>query len=246
MNSEERAQLLKKRSAAVAMVFCFVAVIAMVGVYTFSNYQKTLEQQLAEAEIGLEETENESTSANTDEIVLPETDEITSGTEEDLENTEMSEGAGQTDTTSTTVTHEVWFDESSTLDWPASGSVLINYSMDKSVYFQTLDQYKYNPALIISGNVGENIGASAAGFVTAVEQDAQTGLTVTLNMGNGYSAVYGQLKEVPVKVGDYVEEKQIVGYLSEPTKYFSVEGPNLYFQILKDGEPVNPMDYMEG
>ena len=117
--------------------------------------------------------------------------------------------------------------------------------MDKTVYFSTLEQYKYNPALIIGGQVGEMIGASAPGVVTNVEQSAQTGTTVTLDMGNGYSAVYGQLKEVPLEVGDYVDAGQTVGYLSEPTKYYSVEGPNLYFEVLKDGAPVNPMDFME-
>lgn len=246
MNSEERAQLLKKRGAAVAMVFCFVAVIALVGVYTFSNYQQKQEQQLAEAEIAAEDTMEESATTAADEIVVPE--ETTSNAEDNIENPETIEQTEQpaADTTSAGVTHEVWFSEDSTLEWPASGSVLIDYSMDHTVYFSTLDQYKYNPALIIGGNVGENIGAAAPGFVTAVEQDAQTGLTVTLNMGNGYSAVYGQLKEVPVEVGDYVEKNQIVGYLSEPTKYYSVEGANLYFKVTKDGEPVNPLDYMEG
>lgn len=237
MNSEERAQLLKKRGAAVAMVFCFVAVIALVGVYTFSNYQKQQEQKLAEAEISLDKTIEEITSTNTDEIVLSE-EETTSNAEEEEIVTE--------ETTGTEIVYNVWFDENSVLDWPASGAVLIDYSMDQSVYFATLDQYKYNPALVIAGNVGENIGAVAPGIVTAVEQDAQTGLTVTLDMGNGYSAVYGQLKEVPVQVGDYVAEYQIVGYLSEPTKYYSVEGPNLYFKVTKDGEPVNPLDFMEG
>lgn len=237
MNSEERAQLLKKRGAAVAMVFCFVAVIALVGVYTFSNYQKQQEQKLADAEISLDKTIEEITSTNTDEIVLSE-EETTSNAEEEEIVTE--------ETTGTEIVYNVWFDENSVLDWPASGAVLIDYSMDQSVYFATLDQYKYNPALVIAGNVGENIGAVAPGIVTAVEQDAQTGLTVTLDMGNGYSAVYGQLKEVPVQVGDYVAEYQIVGYLSEPTKYYSVEGPNLYFKVTKDGEPVNPLDFMEG
>lgn len=238
MNSEERAQLLKKRGAAVAMVFCFVAVIALVGIYTFSNYQKQQEQKLAEAEIALDKTMEENiASTNTDEIVLPEEDS-TSDAEDESETNVETTGEG--------VAYNVWFDENSVLDWPASGAVLIDYSMDQSVYFATLDQYKYNPALVIAGNVGENIGAVAPGIVTAVEQDAQTGLTVTLDMGNGYSAVYGQLKEVPIQVGDYVAEYQIVGYLSEPTKYYSVEGPNLYFKVTKDGEPVNPLDFMEG
>ena len=36
-----------------------------------------------------------------------------------------------------------------------------------------------------------------------------------------------------------------IGSLNEPTKYYSVEGTNLYFQVLKDGEPVDPMNFME-
>ena len=92
---------------------------------------------------------------------------------------------------------------------------------------------------------GETINASAAGTVTAIEESAQTGVTVTLDMGNGYSAVYGQLKDVQVKTGDYVAAGSAIGSLNEPTKYYSVEGTNLYFQVLKDGEPVDPMNFME-
>ena len=117
--------------------------------------------------------------------------------------------------------------------------------MDHTVFFSTLEQYKYNPALIIGGEVGETIAASAAGIVTNIEDTAQTGTTVTLDMGNGYSAVYGQLTDVPVSIGDYIASGETIGTLNEPTKYYSVEGPNLYFEILKDGEPVDPMNFME-
>ena len=236
MSKEERAALLKKRMASVAMVFCFVAVIALVGAYTYSNYRT---QQLADAQAALEASESkESESTTATDIVLPESETTTLEAEKNVASEAQEEVSSGT-------AYEVWFSEDSTLLWPASGSVLIDYSMDQSVYFSTLDQYKYNPALIIAGNVGENIGASAPGIVTAVEQDAQTGLTVTLDMGNGYSAVYGQLQDVPVSVGQYVETNQIIGYLSEPTKYYSVEGPNLYFKVIKDGEPVNPLDFIE-
>ena len=142
-------------------------------------------------------------------------------------------------------TSGVWFSEDSILAWPASGAVIMGYSMDQTVFFQTLEQYRYNPAMIISGEVGESIGASAAGIVTIIEETAQTGTTVTPDMGNGYSAVYGQLADVPVAVGDYVDTGESLGTLSEPTKYYSVEGPNLYFEVLKDGQPVDPMNFME-
>lgn len=254
MNNNEKLPFLKGKGASVALVLCFVAVIAMVGAFTYNNYQRGMEQQLAEAEEQTEDlTKEESEATTTNDIVLPKAERNTSDTEEDEKEedadekkAEETEQSNTGDVSTAGNTAELWFGEESTLEWPASGAVLINYSMDQTVYFSTLEQYKYNPALVIGGEVGETIAASAPGIVTNVEQDAQTGLTVTLDMGNGYSAVYGQLKEVPVQIGDYVDTGATVGYLSEPTKYYSMEGPNLYFKILKDETPVNPLDFIEG
>ena len=241
MNKNERPSFLRGKGAAVGIVICFVAVIAMVGAYTFNNYQKQLDEQVAKAEDQAEElTEEKSEEAATDDIVLPEEEEPME-TQEQTENNSASES----ETSASGGTSEVWFGEESTLAWPASGAVLISYSMDQTVFFSTLEQYKYNPALIIGGEVGEMIAASAAGIVTNIEDTAQTGTTVTLDMGNGYSAIYGQLTDVPLAAGDYVAAGETVGILNEPTKYYSVEGPNLYFGILKDGEPVDPMNFME-
>lgn len=245
MNNNEKQSFLKGKGASVALVVCFVAVIALVGTFTFRNYQNKLEQQVAQAEKETEEMAKEKTEATTtNDIVLPEVEDDTSETEA-AEDTENDVAADSTEETAGE-TYDVWFDENSTLDWPASGAVIIDYSMDKTVYFPTLEQYKYNPALVVGGEVGEMIGAAQEGIISSIEQDVQTGLTVTVDMGNGYSAVYGQLKEVPVEIGMYVNKGQTLGHLSEPTKYYSVEGPNLYFELLKDGTPVNPLDYMEG
>ena len=46
-------------------------------------------------------------------------------------------------------------------------------------------------------------------------------------------------------MGDYVEAGHVLGYLAEPTKYFAVEGCNLYFELLKDGLPVDPVEYFQ-
>ena len=37
--------------------------------------------------------------------------------------------------------------------WPVEGSVLLDYSMESTIFFPTLQQYQYNPAMILSGNV---------------------------------------------------------------------------------------------
>ena len=260
MNKNERPSFLKRRGAAVGIVICFVAVIALVGVYTFNNYQKDIDEQMAKAEKQAEQlTEDKTEETTTDHIVLPEaggqedkgtaSEENSPGTESGENGGQDSAGAGTGDADGAAAsgadTSSVWFSEDSVLTWPASGAVIMGYSMDQTVFFQTLEQYKYNPAMIISGEVGETITASAAGIVTDIAETAQTGTTVSLDMGNGYTAVYGQLTDVALSAGDYVNAGEKIGNLSEPTKYYSIEGPNLYFEILKDGEPVDPMNFME-
>lgn len=260
MNKNERPSFLKRRGAAVGSVICFVAVIALVGVYTFNNYQKDIDEQMAKAEKQAEQlTEDKTEETTTDDIVLPEaggqedkgtaSEENSPGTESGENGGQDSAGAGTGDADGAAAsgadTSGVWFSEDSVLTWPASGAVIMGYSMDQTVFFQTLEQYKYNPAMIISGEVGETITASAAGIVTDIAETAQTGTTVSLDMGNGYTAVYGQLTDVALSAGDYVNAGEKIGNLSEPTKYYSIEGPNLYFEILKDGEPVDPMNFME-
>lgn len=238
MNNNEKPSL-KSKGMSVAIVICFVVVVSVVGAVVYNSYnRRAAGSQLAKNNTVTEETR----TTNTNDIVLPQAEEDTSA--ENESETGTNEGA-ETETQTAAPAKQVYFDENSTLAWPASGSVILGYSMDKTVFFQTLEQYKYNPAMIIAGEAGEMIGASADGIVTNIEETAQTGGTVTLDMGNGYSAVYGQLKDVPLAIGDFVAQGQTVGYLSEPTKYYSVEGPNLYFGVTKDGEAKDPAVYME-
>ena len=76
MNKNERPSFLRGRGAAVGLVICFVAVIAIAGAYTFNNYKKQMNEQVAKAEDQAEElTEDKSKEAATDDIVLPEEDD---------------------------------------------------------------------------------------------------------------------------------------------------------------------------
>lgn len=130
--------------------------------------------------------------------------------------------------------------------WPISleNEILIPYSMDKAVYFETLDQYKYNPAMIISAEVGTPVVAVSAGRITGRYWDYETGWTYEMDLGGGFKAYYGQLESLQKAEDTYVVEGDILGYVANPTMYYSEEGSNLYFAMTKDGEPVYPMDYV--
>ncbi len=127
------------------------------------------------------------------------------------------------------------------LVWPVSGTVLIEYSMDKTVYFTTLQQYKYNPGLVVSATKGDQITAAAAGTVTEVFFDEEIGNAVRVDIGGGYVATYGQLEEVQVSKGSVVQVGTLLGYVASPTKYYVLEGTNAYFSLTKDGKPVDPL-----
>lgn len=142
---------------------------------------------------------------------------------------------------STAMQPALTFSDEDVLVWPISGNVLINYSMDKTIYFPTLEQYKYNPAIVIAANEGDLITAAASGKVTSVFSDREIGNGVTMELGNGYEVTYGQLANILVSEGSYVAKGDVIAEVGAPTKYYSVEGTNVYFKLTKDGEPVNPM-----
>ena len=138
------------------------------------------------------------------------------------------------------VAETVHFAESEGLLRPVSGEVLIPFSMDGGVYFSTLDQFKYNPALMIAAEQGAAVAACADGQVIAVFEDEEIGHALTVDLGDGYQITYGQLDAIQVAEGSYVEPGQVIGFIASPTKYFSVEGSNLYLKLTMNGAPVNP------
>ena len=237
----------KNRGATVAAVLCFVAAIAIVGTYTFKDYKAMKNEQLLanqEAE-PLKETTTDLIINDLLEKVKETNQENANQKQEDsVENGQADAQSAQTSQTASGKTKTVSFNSDSKLLRPVNGNILMSYSMDNTVYFSTLDQYKYNPALVIAGAEGDQVISAAPGIVKSIDQSAETGLTVNVDIGSGYELFYWQLKEVPVKVGDHVETKTVLGYVSEPTKYYSVEGSNVYFEMRKDGQPINPMEYL--
>jgi len=137
------------------------------------------------------------------------------------------------------------FDESQHLAWPVYGDLLMDYSMNTTTYFKTLDQYKCNPGLLIAADVNSEVHCAYSGTVESIRGDSEHGQTVTVNMGNDFRAVYGQLKDISVSEGDTVATGSLIGHVAEPTKYFIEEGSHLYFELTKDEIPADPKVFLE-
>ena len=128
---------------------------------------------------------------------------------------------------------------------PTEGDVLKPFSMDTTIYYETLDQYKCNPAMLIQADVNQEVVAAFGGKVESISEDRVNGIMIKVDMGNGYKATYAQMKDVGVKEGDVIAKGQVLGNVAEPTSYFSEEGSHLYFALTKDDVPVDPSEYFE-
>lgn len=257
MKEKKHFSISRQKSYLTAGVIALVAVIAMAGIY----YRDKNSDQAADQE-AIVMAENERVEDNNS---TPGTDNGAENSESQEENTsniddqaavqqsaedsqgsfESGDSAEDVETTAQVEEPQLHFSAADSIGWPINGDVILNYSMDKSVYFATLDQYKYNPAVVIRGEVNDKVVAASDGQVISVDTNAETGQTVTVGMGDGYQMIYGQLKEVQLSAGDFISRGDTIGFVSEPTKYYAVEGSNLYFAMTKDGKPVDPMDYLE-
>lgn len=214
----------------------------------FANNEQTTESDVDEE--GQDVADNDSllefdvyTQEEENGIDLAEIDEpVHAAVEQDIEEQPTAiETAGAT----VKNTAPLSFDVDTGLLWPVDGNVIMNYSMDHLVYYDTLMQFKVNPAIIIDAEVGTEVKAAATGIITDIYDDPVTGLTVTTDIGDGYSLLYGQLANVSHKIGDRLAVGNTIGVINAPTKYYTVEGSNLYFMVMDEDQTVNPMLYLE-
>ena len=193
------------------------------------------ERQDAQAVNGTAADQNRETGSG--ETAANEETSAASGTVDSAENQETAvETAG--------AAQDLMFSEATIMELPVTGTVLIPYNMENTVYFPTLDLYQCNPGVVFSAAEGTPVLAAADGEVVSVENDARTGLTVTMNLGNGYEAIYGQLTDVSLEAGQKVQKAARIGAVAAPTKYYVKEGSNLFFEMKKDGKAIDPMVYL--
>ena len=101
--------------------------------------------------------------------------------------------------------------------------------------------YKQLTGLIYSGEKGQDISAAADGTVSVAEYTNNHGDYVVIDHGNGYQTLYAHLDEIKVKAGETVTIGQTIGTMGDTG---STEGVNLYFELIRNGRQLNPMNYM--
>lgn len=201
--------------------------------YNADVVQKIL-SMIEDGTLALEDFEDENSAALEEAVAV----------DDSAADDETEENSGDAAALAGTIVNAGYQAEDS-MQWPVEGEVILDYSMDTTTYYPTLEEYKCNPSVLIQSEQGTDVSAAYAGTVLDIYEDAELGTVVEMSLGNGYEAFYGQLDNVNVVVGDSVEAGQLIGEVSAPTRYYSVEGSHLNFKLTKDSEPVDPLDYLD-
>jgi len=99
-----------------------------------------------------------------------------------------------------------------------------------------------HPGLDVAVPSDSYIRAAGGGTVTDVGDDAVYGRFVMIDHGEGYATLYGHASTTFVVLGQQVRERQVIA-LSGSTGRSTA--PHLHFEVLVEGQPVDPLTFVE-
>lgn len=95
--------------------------------------------------------------------------------------------------------------------------------------------------LDIAAPKGTNIAAAAAGTVIYSGDKGSLGYTIIISHGNGIETYYGHCSKLYAKVGQYVEQGEIIAAVGSTG---NSTGPHLHLEVRVNGTPYNPQNYV--
>jgi len=121
---------------------------------------------------------------------------------------------------------------------PVSGTVVKPYG-----WTMVQGQSTFHKGLVIEAPLGTPIKSAYAGTVLEIKNDdPQLGRVIVISHRDGLVTTYGYCSEILVRVDHQVEQGEVIAKVGQG---LGSEKGQLYFEVNKLGEPVNPMDLLE-
>lgn len=122
------------------------------------------------------------------------------------------------------------------LMWPANGRLTSGYGWRNGRMHEGID---------IANDVGTPMYAADSGTVSLMKSDPEGyGYYIVINHGNGLSTLYAHMyrSSVTVSLGQKVRKGQRIASIGNNGRS---TGPHLHFEVHKNGNPVDPMPYLQ-
>ncbi len=103
---------------------------------------------------------------------------------------------------------------------------------------------KFHKGMDFSAKSGTPIYATGDGIVKKADAKVSGfGNHIEINHGYGYLTLYAHLSKYKVKAGQKVKRGDIIGYVGSTGRS---EAPHLHYEVHKNGEVVNPLNFYYG
>lgn len=124
---------------------------------------------------------------------------------------------------------------------PLEGELIKEFGF---AFSPTLKDYRFHGAIDVAAREGTPVKCALAGVVESIAITTREGTGITVNHGGTLRSVYSHLGEVSVEKDARVEAGQVLGLLRQPGSLEAVEGCHLHFELIRDGDSVDPMQYL--
>jgi septal ring factor EnvC (AmiA/AmiB activator) len=126
----------------------------------------------------------------------------------------------------------------SRLPWPLEGPVLTRFGMQRHPQFGTM---VYRRGIEIQAHEGESVRAVRDGQVAYADWYKGYGKLMILDHGNGLYTLYGNLSRLDLGKGERAAGGQVIGLAGDTG---SLKGSKLYFEIRRNGEAQDPLQWL--
>ena len=266
INRDDLARFFDRKGFYLILFLCIV-VVAVTAVYvTDNNLKKMAELSTTQNTVKTDSstkntvseyptTKNNSTTKEENKVKVENTNStnvssssktnVSNTASKTVENKPQSNNAVNTMSNITTASADTKSQSNATLSLikPVNGDVIMEFAVTKLTYSKTLDEWTTHKGVDLKANLGTDVVAAMSGIVTKVYNDSRLGNTVEIKNGS-YITRYSNLEDdVSVKVGQAVQQGSVIGKVGNTAKFEIAEDPHVHFELLKDGNYIDPMQY---
>jgi septal ring factor EnvC (AmiA/AmiB activator) len=129
--------------------------------------------------------------------------------------------------------------EKGRLTWPSDGQIVSLFGRQKHPKFDT---FIYKKGIEIEPSKGDEVRAVYDGTIIFANWFKGYGMVIIIDHGENYYSIYAHLAKLLVSVGDKVGRSRPIGQIGETGLS---QGSNLYFEIRHQGEPLDPLTWLQ-
>ncbi|MEW5803607.1 MAG: peptidoglycan DD-metalloendopeptidase family protein [bacterium] len=128
------------------------------------------------------------------------------------------------------------------LFWPTRGKVISLAPFGKPNVESTPRASILQKGITIQAPAGAEIYSIYSGKVVYADWCIGYGKLLIVDHGEGYCSIYAHAAELLVGCGDFVQERQLIARIGDTG---TVREPQLYFEIRCQGDPVDPLKWLQ-